>query len=330
MRTMLIERLGRAVQRSNLGLGRAVETWWLRSSDRGPIRMPLIAVCGAPRTGSTLTYQLLTQAFDVSFISNLQNVLFRTPLLGQVLAARIGGSYVSDYRSAGGFVAGLNGPAEAMHFWRYWCDHQLTDSPPKPHPRRLARLQRVLNAIYRRAERPFLSGYLPHSFYTRQLGEMFPACLFVRTDRDMLDAAYSALKRWRVTAHESLSDDLGLFYGTRPPEVLGEMTQQEYVARQQYFVARQLDAAEERHPQRFFHADYAAVCADPRSLISRLGEALASAGIEVCTRSGTELPERFRATEYETGRDEDMLRIAAELNRLHSEFGPTGGVYRGA
>ena len=327
---MLIETLGRAVQRSNLGLGRAMETLWLRPSDRGPIRMPLIAICGAPRTGSTLIYQLLSQAFNVSFISNLQNVLFRTPLLGQVLAARLGGSYVSDYRSAGGFVAGVNGPAEAMHFWRYWCDHQLTDSPPKPHPRRMARLQRVLNAMYRRTQRPLLSGYLPHSFYTTQLGELFPSFLFVRTDRDMLDAAYSALKRWRATAHESLSDDLGYFYGTRPPEVLGEMTHHEYVARQQYFVARQMDKAEERHPERFFHADYAAVCADPRGLVTRLGEALASAGTEVSTRRDIALPEQFRASSYERDKDEDTRRIAVELDRLHSEFGPTGGVYRGA
>lgn len=327
---MLIERLGKAVQRSNLGLGRALETLWLRPSDRGPIQMPLMAVCGAPRTGSTLTYQLLSQAFDVFFLSNLQNVLFRTPLLGQVLAGRLGGSYVSDYRSTGGFVAGINGPAEAMHFWRYWCDHQLTDSPPKPHPRRVTRLQRVLNAMYRRAGRPLLSGYLPHSFYTTQLGELFPRCLFVRTDRDMLDAAYSALKRWRATAHESLSDDLGYFYGTRPHEVLGEMTHHEYVARQQYFVARQMDTAEERHPKRFFHADYAAVCTDPHGLIIRLGEALASAGIEVSARRDIELPERFQATSYQRDQDEDMVRIAAELDRLHAEFGPTGGVYRHA
>jgi hypothetical protein len=325
---MLADKLGQLLMRSNLGLARAVESVLLRGAAEGPVRMPLIAVCGAPRTGSTLVYQIISQAFRVFLISNLQNVLYRTPLLGYVVAAWLTRPYVSDYKSAGGFVAGLNGPAEAAQFWRYWCDHQLTETTPRPGPKRATRFARVMNAVYARVGCPFLAGYLPHAFYVEHIRSVFPNCLFVRMDREMLDAAVSALRRWRVTAPKRPTPRF--FFGTRPREVLPEMSPHEYVARQQYFVAKRMDAYEERYPESFLHANYSTVCADPRGFVASSAGALAARGITVQRRTDTQIPESFHESTYDRDQSDDTRQIAAQLDRLHAEFGPTGGVYRNA
>ncbi|RMF73059.1 MAG: hypothetical protein D6744_16105 [Planctomycetota bacterium] len=321
-------RIGRLIQRSNLGVVRAIESLLLSRADGPPIRMPLLAVCGAPRTGSTVTYQVLSQAFDCYYISNLQNVFFRTPLAGHIIARRVTKPYVSDYRSAGGFVAGLNGPAEAMNFWTYWCDHQLTECTPSPSERRLRRFGRVMNAIYRRDGRPFLAGYLPHAFYVDHLLELFPTCVIVRMNREMLDGAVSALRRWRVTEKENPADQF--YYGTRTRDFLGRMSKIEYVARQQFFINRRMDELEDRHPEVFFHAYYSRLCESPAAFVDALDRFLQSRNIAIRRRTDTQLPESLKQSTYASDQDEDTRAVLAELDRLHAEYGPTRGVYRNA
>lgn len=321
---MLATRIGRLVQRTDLGIARAIESLLIRSASPKATRIPLVAVCGAPRTGSTLIYQLISQGFDCFYISNLQNVLFRTPLLGLLARRRLTGPYVSEYRSTGGFVPGLSGPAEAMHFWAYWLDQQLDERPPRPSERKLRRFRQVMNAIYARERKPLLAGYLPHALYTTQLMETFPQVLFVRCDRDLLDAAISALHRWAATEVESAA-----FFGVRPVEAAeAGISRSEYVARQQYFIARRMDEQERQHPRQFLHARYEEICADPRGFLDELGERLRELGIEAARRRDTTIPQSFAAKTYADATGETEREIAAALDRLHDEHGPTLSVYR--
>jgi len=323
---MLARSIGRTLQRSNLGIARAIESAFLRGSDASPVEMPLVAICGAPRTGSTLTYQLATQICDFVFVSNAQNALFRTPLLASMLMRSRRRAYLSDYRSSGGYVRGLSGPAEAMQFWSYWLDHDLSEKTPQRDPRRRARFARVMNALYRQVQRPFLTGYLAHAFYIDDLRAVFPRVLMMRMDRDMLDAAYSALRRWRATRTRGRGIE---FYGTRPRELLEPLDEHAYVARQQYFNARRLDAFERECPRCCFHARYSQVCSDPARFATELIEAMQHAGIEAVRRDGISLPDSFPESHYESEHDDDTREIKRQLDRLHEEFGPTGGVYRG-
>ncbi len=133
---MVSKFLGKLIQRSNLGICRAIEFFMLH--DEGEtIRTPILAIAGPPRSGTTLTYQLLTQGLDVWFINNLHYLFYRTPILGYKLARKLAGPYVSDYKSRHGFVRGINGPAEANLFWQYWCDLNLKEKMPQTLPKRL-------------------------------------------------------------------------------------------------------------------------------------------------------------------------------------------------
>ena len=103
----------------------------LLRGEPAPPDAPLIAVCGCPRSGHTLTYQLITQGLRVHVTDNFQYMLHRTPLVAHWLSRVVCRPYVSDYKSDGGYIRGLSGPQQAYLIWNYWCDMDQFERPPR-------------------------------------------------------------------------------------------------------------------------------------------------------------------------------------------------------
>src|SRR5512145_2796404 len=96
-----IRSLGRIVRGLDLGILRGIESRLVRRVSPD-IAVPLIAVCGAPRSGHSLTTQVITQGVRVNFVDNLQYVFYRTPLVGYLLSRALTKPYVSDFKSSRG------------------------------------------------------------------------------------------------------------------------------------------------------------------------------------------------------------------------------------
>ena len=184
------KKLGYLFQKMDIGLCRTIESLLIRHEpDDTKSNIPFIAVCGIPRSGTTLAFQIITQAIDGMLINNLHYLFYRTPLAGYWLSKWITRPYISNFRSDFGFIAGLNGPAQAYQFWHYWCDQHLMETEPKPDKARLQRFIKIMNAIYRIDGRPFLAGFQAHAFYLDVFVSIFDMCLFVFVKWDMLAAA---------------------------------------------------------------------------------------------------------------------------------------------
>lgn len=83
---MDLRSLGYLFQKVDLGLCRSLEAILVRGqNDR--IRMPLVSVCGPPRSGTTLTCQLVTQVINGFVLNNLRYLFYRTPYVGYHVCA---------------------------------------------------------------------------------------------------------------------------------------------------------------------------------------------------------------------------------------------------
>ena len=227
------KKLGYLFQKMDIGLCRTIESLLIRHEpDDTKSNIPFIAVCGIPRSGTTLAFQIITQAIDGMLITR---------------------SYISDYRSDFGFIAGLNGPAQAYQFWHYWCDQHLMETEPKPDKARLQRFIKIMNAIYRIDGRPFLAGFQAHAFYLDELVSIFDKCLFVFVKRDMLAAARSMLMGMKKNDNTFVE----LFSAT-PKECRSEPGQTPYekVARQAFFINRRINEMKVRYSDVIFETDY--------------------------------------------------------------------------
>ena len=315
-------KLGYLFQKMDIGLCNTIESLLLRCEpDGNKSNMPFVAVCGPPRSGTTLTFQLVTQIVDGMLINNLHYLFYRSPLTGYWLSKWLTRPYISNYRSDFGFIAGLNGPAQAYQFWRYWCDQQLIETEPKPDDARLRRFVKVMNAIYRIDGRPFLAGFLAHAFYVDQLASRFDKCLIIRVKRDTLASARSMLMGMKKNDSSFVEIPSAI-----PKECQSEPGQSPYerVARQAFFINRRLDQLQVQHSDIVFETDYYESCRSPRSFAQRLVNCLSERGFSFSCRTDVKIPESFRARRVSRDQDEDTRRIAVALDALVEKYGPTG------
>lgn len=316
------KQLGYLFQKIDVGLCSTIESLLLqREPDDKKCNMPFIAVCGPPRSGTTLTFQLVTQAIDAMVINNLHYLFYRTPLTGYRLSKWFTRPYISNYRSDFGFIAGLNGPAQAALFWHYWCDQNLIETKPKPDDARLQKFIKVINAIYRIDGRPFLAGFLAHAFYIDELASLFNKCLIIRVKRDMLASAHSMLMGMKKNDNSF----------TEIPSAVPKQCQSkpgktpyDKVARQAFFINRRLDEQQMQHPDIIFEADYYETCCSPNRFIERLTQYLSDQEFSYSRRTDVKIPESFRTRRVSRDQDEDTRRIAVALDDLVEKYGPTG------
>lgn len=316
------KKLGYLFQKMDVGFCSTIESLLLRREpDDNKSNMPFVAVCGPPRSGTTLTFQLITQVIDGMVISNLHYLFYRTPLIGYRLSKWFTRPYISNYRSDFGFIAGLNGPAQAALFWRYWCDQNLIETEPEPDNKRLKRFIKVMNAIYRIDGRPFLAGFQTHAFYIDELNSIFNNCLIIRVKRDMLSSARSMLMGMKKNDGSFVKIPCAV-----PKECQSELgqTPYEWVARQAFFINRRLDEQQMQHPDIIFEADYYETCCSPNRFVERLTQYLSDQEFSYSRRTNVKIPESFRTRRVSRDQDEDTRRIAVALDALVEKYGPTG------
>jgi hypothetical protein len=242
---------------------------------------PPVFILGAPRSGTTLIYQILIQAFRFAYVTNGMANLPHAPwlatrLLGNAHDSRRQGSFTSEY----GRTRGLDGPAEAGDFWYRWFRrgryvytgrHELLTS-------QIRSLRNAVSAMTAVTGRPIVFKNTYHAMRIPALVEAFPEACFLVVHRDPIDIAQSIL-----VARQNNLGCKDTWWGLPPKEIddLEIRPYWEQVAGQAILTYRQIEADRCEAPDRFFDVDYAAFCASPQAFLDRLSCFLADRGIDV-------------------------------------------------
>jgi hypothetical protein len=90
---------------------------------------PVAFIVGAPRSGTTLLYQLIARHLAVGYVSNGVSRYWMAPVFGLARFARRCAGCRSDIelRSEFGGTAGPCSPHEFGWFWQHWCGFFATD-----------------------------------------------------------------------------------------------------------------------------------------------------------------------------------------------------------
>jgi hypothetical protein len=89
--------------------------------------VPIVFIVGAPRSGTTVLYQLMADYLDVGFINNRMARYFAAPVVGAMLHGRTGGGHNLALQSEHGRTSGGHSPHEFSWFWHYYGDFYLYD-----------------------------------------------------------------------------------------------------------------------------------------------------------------------------------------------------------
>ncbi len=242
----------------------------LRSSRATPPRLPIILLCGAPRSGTTLTAQLLIHNLPVAFFNNLTSVFPRAPLTAVSTFGRLMGREEVSYHSYYGRTTRWSGPNDGLYLWDRWLGGDRTRIPASLTPAAEQAMVRFFGAFERMTGRPLVAKNNSLNACASLVAAALPTSRFICLERSRTANAISLL-RARREIHGREDIPYGLVRpGTVPladpvEDVCSQVLFHEELAQQQ--LAR-------LGPERFWRVRFEEVCRDPRAFLARVSEEL--------------------------------------------------------
>lgn len=236
---------------------------------------PCAFLLASPRTGSTLTYQILSHCLPFSYLSNLVNEHFpEHPIVGAVLHASLDASVEPDFQSEYGKTEGILQPSEASYLLQNWFGggHPSQIESTEFRDGMETHMRRTLAAVRELTGRPPVVKNAWNSFRTEALARAFPNAFFVWVRRDVADAASSHLET-RYTLEGSPEA-----WNSATPANVEELRQRPYweqvVENQVEFNKAIGNGLEEHAPDRHLELWYEDLCRDTGDTLDRLEAAL--------------------------------------------------------
>jgi hypothetical protein len=161
---------------------------------------PLIFVCGAPRSGTTVVYQTLVSHLPVAYFSNLTALFPRSPLAAHRLFGRLATKPVAAYQNFYGRTQGLSGTNDALFLWDRWLGGDRATAPQAIEIHRGRAMQSFFAACDRAFARPLVNKNNSLNLSAHLVAELLPQATFLCVTRDVRRLARS-LYRARCDIH---------------------------------------------------------------------------------------------------------------------------------
>ncbi len=160
-----------------------------------PFKYPPVFFLGAPRSGSTLVYQVVTDAFDVAYLSNRHCQFFGAPALAERIFSPLKNKPYSDYSSHHGQTKGWSAPSECGGWWyRFFPSAPAYVTLADVDERKMRHFRRSLLALTEASNKPVVFKNLYASLRLESISKHIPEALFIIIKRNELDNAHSILE----------------------------------------------------------------------------------------------------------------------------------------
>ncbi len=204
-----------------------------------PLKHQPVFIIGAPRTGSTILYQTITNQLDVLYIDNLVCHFYRNIFFGFWLSNKFFGQKAHNcFDSDHGNTNGLHSPSECGAFWYRWLPKErhfidyddITDTMVKE-------IRDEITSVINYFDKPLVFKNLNAGQRIRLLQKCFPNAKFIFVKREPIFTAQSILK-----AKRKLKIDDNQFWSVMPKNFkdLEKSSAYEQIVSQIYFIEKQI------------------------------------------------------------------------------------------
>ncbi len=200
-----------------------------------------VFIIGAPRTGSTILYQTITNQLDVLYIDNLTSALNRNIFFGFWLSNKLFQQKAHNcFKSKYGVTTqcGLHAPSECGQFWYRWLpknkhfiDHNECSNET------VKQIRAELAAVINYYDKPLVINNNNAALRIRLLKDIFPDAKYIVADRDPIFVAQSLL-----LARKSIYGDYSSWWSMKPKNQ-SELVQKSPVSQvvsQHFFINKQM------------------------------------------------------------------------------------------
>lgn len=284
----------------------------MRGTDQ---QQPPVFIIGAPRSGTSLLYELMITRFRFAYMANAAHRFYRTPLAATRLFRRAISDWRGDFTSRYGHIDGMGAPNEGGWIWQRWMpDGDWTEGAGFSQSS-LEELRRLTGGLAREFNAPFLNKNVMHSNRLQLMHRIWPEAVYIEVRRNTLDNARSILRAERASGGPDVHGDG--WWSVRPrlaSELAGE-TGTLRAAAQVVGVARDIEqdmAVIGR--ERLLRVDYENICEGTESAMGAIREFLSGHGCTVAER--LTVPESFALRPSKPLGDEDEAELQAALERV--------------
>lgn len=286
-----------------------------RVNTTGNTEVSPVFLIGAPRSGTTLIYQVLLNRFWFAYFSNFTAVFYRVPILASFLAKRLlPKSQVCDYASKYGVTNNWCGAHECGNFWYRWFPkgNNVYVAPGTTSQEVLDELRGEVAGMSAVMKAPVLFKNVYNCMRIAPMIEAFPNACFIVVLRSPLDIALSVLKG-RIGALGNKDQ-----WWSLPPKEYRTIREHPYwkqVAEQVYYIYKQIEDDKSRFGEdHFLDMDYSAFCSDVHGELERISNFLDRQGIPLEIRG--QVPKTFQVMRVSNMVSRDYFRIKAEVEEL--------------
>jgi hypothetical protein len=202
-----------------------------------------VFIIGAPRTGSTILYQTLTNQLDVLYVDNLicrfgKNFFFGFWLSNKLFKQKAHNCFESNHGDTS--ACGFHAPSECGSFWYRWLttDKHYIDYHDITHEM-VNEIRKEITTVINYFDRPIIFNNNNIALRIRLIKKVFPNAKYIITDREPIFVSQSLLK-----ARMYFYSDFNKWWSMMPKNYL-ELIKEPYfrqVVLQHYYINKQMYA----------------------------------------------------------------------------------------
>jgi LPS sulfotransferase NodH len=277
--------------------------------------LPTLHVIGAPRSGTTLLYQLVASGLDVGYVNNLVAAFWRAPVTGLRLSRKLRLDGESSFDSSFGRTRAIQEPHEFGYFWNHHLRYPDLSERPEGHEDAIdwQALRRVIVNMAHADGRPIAFKPMLLVWHLEAMLRHMPRTCYVWIRREQRDTALSLLKM-----RQSVRGSYDAWASLRPRADLDGEPPWRQVAAQVVLLERAIEEAARRlGPEHLLPVRYERLCARPAAVLAEVRELLGSKGHAPALRERELAPfreQRNEALDAEFGaRIDEALEHYGEL-----------------
>lgn len=232
-----------------------------------------IWIIGSPRSGTTLTYQLLCKSIEASYLTNRVANRYKIALLTRIFERTFKKKSLEpdSYKSDFGRTKSNSDPHEGGQFFYqfYSFENQYSDKESLELSKKKS-FKRIINAIAF-PSKLFISKNTVHSLRIKSLMEIFPNSSFLWVTRDKLDLIHSISQSY--LKNKVQKDE---WWGARVPD--WEKYTSKAIEEKALFQSNQIDDIIKNDLKstkaNYCKVSYKELCEDPKRVISEISDKL--------------------------------------------------------